>query len=1112
MLRIRVVGGLTAEVDGRVLEPPTSRRAWALLGWLALHAGLHSRADVSTRLWPDVLDISARQSLRSALWSLRTALDDADPGALIASRDRVGLRDDVDVDVRRFRVDLAAGRLTEAASVGDGDLLAGLDDEWVLVARDEHRQQLVGVLSSLSAQAADSGDLATAISWARRATALDPLSEESARALMTRLAAAGDGAAALTAYRRLADRLRRELRVPPSEPTWQLAEQLRTQVDRRPAPASAPAAPDPAGPTSGLAGPTSDPTTPTSGPTGPAVGPVGPAGPLAGPTGPVAGPTGPAAPAARLPRPGALPLVGRSAEIDLLDQAWAVAGAGHGGLALVHGDPGIGKSRLITELCDRVRGSGGRVASGAAPDLAGAPLTPWAEVCTALVRQLGGLPTAAWVSGLAPLLPTYLPGSPPSPPGHEQARLSESVVALLDRACAGAPLLVVIEDLHAADVASLTLLSYVIRRMGDSRVMVVATRRERPVRDELATLEQAQRQRGLLLADVALAVLGDEAVSQLARAVGQLDPDCVAQVVDVAEGNALIAVEAARALAGGRPLPVGLRDAVRAAAARLPEDARVLLRTVAVAGRDLDLDEAEHRSGVSVESALPPAEDEGLIVSVDGRLRFRHSLLREAVYADISSIERRERHLSAAAALSGSIERTAEAAAHLQAAGRTGEAGRMLVLAAAQARSVGALADATVLLRQALEALPGDPGPALELADVLAWRGRPADARTAFDQVLPLLEAAGDPEEIAAAHLRFADWHFGPICQPRVAVRACRKALAVLDGAGVRAPVLRAEVLAVLAWCEAIAGDQRGVEQALAQLAGVAGDPPDDPLIAGGADRARSFLLLRQARFAEAVAPAERAADAGDRAGRPDLVYSGLINAAFGLAAIGAFEEALALVDRAADAVRDHGMLAIETLILLDRAWILARLGRLDDAASAAAQARRSADRLDAPDLQATVDAERGRIALRAGEHAAAVELLEAALAVEDASIGRPLARLQLAEALARLARADDARAELARVVLEPVRPGDWPDTLVARMAGVQGLIARLDGDRALAEKRLREAADGWRRRLSAIELADRMAAVMADLGRPVIGLVVPAEELATVEADLAGLIFGKES
>jgi len=694
------------------------------------------------------------------------------------------------------------------------------------------------------------------------------------------------------------------------------------------------------------------------------------------------------------------------------------------------------------------------------------------------------------------------------PPDVAQARLFEAVVALLAEAGQRGPGIVVLEDLHAADEASLALLAYVARRLATVPLLLIGTRRDRPRRDRLSVLEQAQRQAGTLRADIALAPLDESAVAELARAVGPLSDDAVGLVVEAAEGNALLAVEAARALAAGDPLPHGLRGAVRSAVARLPIDARTLVAALAVAGRDLDAAEAGLRAGVDVASALPPAEEQGLLSFVDGRLRFRHALLREAVYADMPPAERVEHHARAARLLQDDAPpgRTAEAAMHLRAAGRLDEAGRLLVLAAAQARRLGGLADATALLTEATSALPDDPAAALELADVLAWRGRPADARAAFDRALPLLEAAGDPAVVAAAHLRYAEWHYGPICQPRVAVEACRRALAVLDGAGLAAPDLRARILAAHAWCESVDGDPEDVTRLLAMLVELAGADPDDPLLAGGADRTRSFLLLRQGRFAEAVAPGERGAEAALRADRPDLAYSGLVNAAFGQAAAGDLDVALRLLDRTADLLRGRGMLAIEALVLVYRAWVLVRLGRLADAAEAAAQARRCADRLDAPDVQAIVDAERGRVALRAGDYATAEALLSAALDIPDAVIGRPLARLQRADALARLGRVDDAEAELSAMAVEPVRPGDWPDTLIARVAGVEALIAARRGDVERARQLLEQAAAGWRRRLSPLELAERMTAVMADLGRPIIGLVVPAEELAIVEADLAAL------
>jgi hypothetical protein len=102
---------------------------------------------------------------------------------------------------------------------------------------------------------------------------------------------------------------------------------------------------------------------------------------------------------------------------------------------------------------------------------------------------------------------------------------------------------------------------------------------------------------------------------------------------------------------------------------------------------------------------------------------------------------------------------------------------------------------------------------------------------------------------------------------------------------------------------------------------------------------------------------------------------------------------------------------------------------------------------------------------------------------------------------------ADEAEQELRATTRETVRPGDWPDTLVSRMARVQGLVAAARGDTGLAVRRLREAADGWRRRTAVprggADEGNRWAATLADIGRPVVGTVEPELELAAVLRDL---------
>ena len=134
-----------------LVTPPASRRAWALLAWLALHPGEHARGAVAARFWPDVLDSSARASLRSALWELRRALGDDD--ALVAGRDRIALR--CETDLAAFDAHVAAGRLEEAVALHRGPLLADLDDDWVLEARDEHAERLGSALRAARRGRAD---------------------------------------------------------------------------------------------------------------------------------------------------------------------------------------------------------------------------------------------------------------------------------------------------------------------------------------------------------------------------------------------------------------------------------------------------------------------------------------------------------------------------------------------------------------------------------------------------------------------------------------------------------------------------------------------------------------------------------------------------------------------------------------------------------------------------------------------------------------------------------------------------------------------------------------------------------------------------------------------
>jgi DNA-binding SARP family transcriptional activator len=1086
MLRVRVLGPMEVALDGTVLTPPASRRAWDLLAWLAVHPGAHPRGTLAARFWPDVLDTSARASLRSAVWTLRRALGPTGATCLLATREHVGLAngDATDVDLHAFEAHVAAGRLSEAVALCErGELLHGIEDEWALRARDAHRERLLGVLEQLAVAAEVAGDSAAALDWTRRQAALDPFGEEAHRRLMTRLAATGERSAALATYRRLADRLARELALAPSAPTRALAQQLRAE-----APIEAPLAPAHAD------------ATPPAPPPVDADAPSPPSTSMPS-----------AAPAARRH----LPLHGRAVELEGLLAAWEGARGGHGVAVAIRGDAGIGKTRLASELLERAMAAGARAAACAAPDLGGgAPFGMWAELARELARTLPAPPPAArWPDDLGQLVPdvvqrlgrTTSGARPHTPPELERARLFEAATELLAWAAHDRPLVVLMDDVHAADAPSLELLGYVGRRLATLPVLLLLTRRELPRRAELDALEHALRARGALAAELTLAPLPAAALGTLVRELGALSDADVTRAVDAAEGSPLLALATAQALRRGeRGPPPSLRGAMRAALAPLAPNARHAAEAAAVAGRALARDELARLPLDDPAHAATQAIETGMLVGEDGRFGYRHALLRDAVYADLPDPRRATLHEQLADALDGDDAHAAERARHLRAAGRSEQAADALTRAAAHARSVAALAEATAFLREALALAPPTAERLLELADAEAWQSHRAPAEAAFAQALELIDPH-DALALVRAHLRSARWYHGPICVPREVERAATSAQALL--AALPDPPLRerCDALANRAWAQAVTGEIEVAEQLLAELHALVGRAPVDDDLTYDIAHARAQALIRRGRFEESYAPATAAGDASERNGRADLAYGCWMNAAGAATAASDFPRALAFLDRCDRQLRAAGLVGMVVPMLAARGFVLTRMGDLEGARAALAEQQALAERLGEPPLLSAAAYDRAMFALVEGEHAAAAQLFAVALA-EQAPISRPLARLARAEALARCERCEEAEAELRATALEEVGPADFPDTLVPRMSRVQGLIAIARGDLPLAERRLRDAEEGWERRRERMQAGDGMNAVLADFGRPVLGLVEPGLELERVRADRAAL------
>ncbi len=669
MLRVRLLGELRLELEGRPLDQIASGRARSLLAWLAYHPGLHQRTQVASLFWPDVLESSARASLRTTLATLRRELGEAAGAHVVAERERVGIPDGPElwVDVREIDRLIAAGLHADALALCGEELLVDLDDDWVLEARQAHRERVADLLVVLGQAAEEAGDTEAALAHARRRLELDPVSEDAARVLMRRLAQSGDRAAAVAAYEAFRGALQRELGMAPSGETRALVEQLRAE---EPSPgAELPALP----------------------------------APLA------------------LAHGAGTPLVGRDEPLAALRAAWRRASSGPATVVTVHGEAGSGKTRLLVELADEAHAGGATVLAGRCTEDGAVPFEPFSEALRPYVAGAGAtLP--GWVSGeLARLLPELAPDGPP--PGNEpqdaRHRLFEAVGATIGYAARQAPVLLIVEDLHWADGATLGMLAHALRMLAQAPLLVAGSLRDEDAEDQPALhalLDDLRRERRL--ERVTLAGLSETETGALAGTwLGTpASPELAEALQRRTGGNPFFVEELVRHLVESDPdrpaealveaaaveVPEGVRALIDRRLARLPEPAAEAVRLAAVAGEDFalaDLVAAGELSDEALADGLDAAVAAGLVdeAAAPGDYRFAHALVRQAVIAGLTGTRRALLHRRLAEALEAlpGDRRLAERARHLLDARPLVDAG---TAAACALRAAGA-GDADARLR-----------------------------------------------------------------------------------------------------------------------------------------------------------------------------------------------------------------------------------------------------------------------------------------------------------------------------------------------------------------------------------------------------------------------------
>ena len=438
-------------------------------------------------------------------------------------------------------------------------------------------------------------------------------------------------------------------------------------------------------------------------------------------------------------------LFGRDTELRRIDRLIVAASTGEGRTLFVSGPAGIGKTAVVRWLDRRAEERGLRVGVGAAAALEGAwPYAPVLEALADLCRRYPAL-----LDGLADEyrseIEGALRGSSPEWAGESRhQRLFVSAAELLRLAASGGGAVLIVDDAHDADEASLRLLHYLSRAAVGERILIVVAHRQWPLRPAMDAMRRSLIGRGTSV-PLDLGQLPDEDIRRLAgRAVGE-DRVLLERVVKLAGGNPFAAIELARTAASGddRGGPTGalvLRG--------LSEAAISALTNVAVLGAEFDTDEYVAVAGVGEAQAyvlLDEALAGGVIERMAAGYRFQHSLVRDALLDGLPPHRLLPLHRRAAEALRGLSASPARIGHQLLQAGDVGAAAPILLQAARTEAAIGAYRDALSLI-DAVRADAQDPerGPMLALrADMLMATGD-AGAVGAYREAL---SATDDPAE-----------------------------------------------------------------------------------------------------------------------------------------------------------------------------------------------------------------------------------------------------------------------------------------------------------------------------------------------------------------------------
>ena len=661
----------------------------------------------------------------------------------------------------------------------------------------------------------------------------------------------------------------------------------------------------------------------------------------------------------------ARPLIARQRELQVLDACLTSARSSRASIAIIRGESGMGKSRLVESLAERARQEGVFVAVGHCTPVSGGelPFGPFVE----LLSQIGAAPDSTKIAGatwerLRSVLTVSGPSSGVLSPdvGLERSRLFTSVLWVLHTIGERQPVMLVLEDVHWADSSSLDLLNYLARTAGQERLLIVLTCRDDALGHNASTRRGIRElSRAEMARDITLTPLGAEDVSQLlAESDVPLPESKYGKVIELSDGNPFIALELAAHDGVEGAHTEALRHALMGPLEDLTEDARRALHVAAVLGQYIPhevLEYAIESTGGDVASDIRMLTERGLLVAGAERYDFRHAIVRENVVAEMLPSERLAAHRAAVHGLrlshqDGSPTGRTQLAHHLVAAKDYSGALPVVLSAARHARRVYAFPEARRQLAVGREVLWSRVDDAQALAglsyddlvrreaEMARWAGRPSEAAELIQKTMVRASPVGRCRARLELELGEALWAAG---DPAAALAAWERSEGALqetpeDPASENpAPedrTLRARVVASLARGLVMTGRHES-GRAAAELAVTLSEESGATRNALQARITLAIVVARQGDLETGVAQLRQCLPEAIAADAFEAVVRCFGNLAFLLSAAGRMGEALQITAEGAQVCRRFGPLLLVAPTLAEN-WVhaLVATGRWDEA------------------------------------------------------------------------------------------------------------------------------------------------------------------------------------